>query len=357
MVNIGIYGNVNVGKSSLINFLTGQDVAIVSPIAGTTTDVVKRRFELPGFGAVTFFDTAGLDDTSELGDLRVEKTAETLEVIDLAIVVDDGTEDEGFWMIFNEVPYITVKKGDFGDRESIFEKIRKAIPRSSHDDGPFYGELLKSGQVVLLVCPIDSGAAEGRLILPQVQAIRAALDLDAIAVVVQVGELEKAMAKFNPDLVVTDSQVFDKVGIVVDQYNKTVGRDLPLTSFSIILAQLKGDTDTYIEGLKMLPKLKRGDKVLIIEYCSHHPSCDDIGHVKIPQLLNSYVGGELDYTYATGRNPLPDDLSQFATAIQCGGCMTNRRLILNRITKLRLAGVPVTNYGLLLRNLLTFKKS
>lgn len=357
MVNIGIYGNVNVGKSSLINFLTDQQVAIVSPIAGTTTDVVKRRFELPSFGAVTFFDTAGFDDTSELGYLRVKKTIETFEVIDLAIVVSDGSESEDFWMSFCDIPYIVVKKGNFGDREAIFDKVRNTIPRSCHDGASFYGDLLKSGEVVLLVCPIDNGAAEGRLILPQVQAIRAALDLGAIAVAVQVGELEDALVKFNPDLVVTDSQVFDKVSVLVYQYSSTTGRELPLTSFSIILAQLKGDTETYTKGLDILAALKRGDNILIVEYCSHHPSCDDIGHVKIPHLLNSYVGGELDYTYVTGKNPLPADLSQFSMVVQCGGCMTNRRQILNRITKFRLAGVPVTNYGLLLRNLLTFKKS
>lgn len=356
MVNIGIYGNVNAGKSTFVNYLFGQDVAIVSDIEGTTTDVVKRRFELPKVGAVTFFDTAGFDDTSELGELRLQKTLETLESIDLAIIIDDGKCDD-FLSYFSNIPYVVFKKGEFGNRESIFATIKSALPSSALVEAQFFGNLLQPGETVLLVCPIDNGAPSGRLILPQVQAIRAALDLHAHAIVVQKEELKEALERFSPSLIVTDSQIFDTVNELVCRYNQTKETKLNLTSFSILLADSKGDVEVYKKGLEILPKLGVGDRILIIEHCSHHASCDDIGRVKIPRLLNKYVGGDLEYTFVTGKDPLPENLKDFKFAIQCGGCMTVRRQILNRIAKLTQAGVAVTNYGLLLRNLLTLRKS
>lgn len=349
MINIGIYGKVNVGKSSLLNALTGQDIAIVSSVEGTTTDVVKRRFELPNIGPVTFFDTAGFEDRSELGEARISKTLETLEIVDLAIVIEDGSENENFMDLFWGIPSILLHKGSIPSVEEIFRLIREAISPEMMVEPKFYGNLLSAGEIVVLVCPIDNGAPVGRLILPQVQAIRAALDINAMAIVVQPSELKNALQKLNPTLVVTDSQVFDVVSQIVADFDE----NLKLTSFSILLASLKGDKASYDKGLTAVNNLKIGDRVLVIEHCSHHASCDDIGRVKIPKLLNSFVGGELKYTFINGVNGMPKDLSQFDFAVQCGGCMTVRRQIINRIVKLNQANVPVTNYGLLLKRLLT----
>lgn len=351
MIKIGIYGNVNVGKSSFLNYVVGQQVSIVSSIVGTTTDVVRRRFELPDVGNVMFLDTAGLNDVSALGPKRVRKTVETIEEVDLAIIIEDETAIDD--SLFSDVAVMKLKKRAFPDRQSLFLAIKNALAKGLFKEVQFYGGLLKSGQSVLLVCPIDHGAPQGRLILPQVQAIRAALDLGAKAIVVQVGELETTLSDFHVDLVVTDSQVFDKVTKIVNNHNPL----LKLTSFSILLADLKGDIEVYQKGLQKLNTLKSGDHILIIEYCSHRRSCDDIGHVKIPQLLNQYVQGECNYTFVTGRNPLPAELDKYALAIQCGGCMTNRLQIIRRIGKLTQAGIAITNYGLLLRALLTLPKS
>lgn len=350
-MNIGIYGLTNVGKSTLVNFLCGQNVSIVSSVEGTTTDPVRRRFEIFDYAPVTFIDTAGLDDNTELGHKRMQKTMETLEVIDLALFLTFDKDmmmdiERNFLMKLGDVPIIIIERKDYPEvAETIFDKIRKAVPAASLVEPDFYGGRVMGGDKVVLVCPIDSEAPSGRMILPQVQAIRAALDLGAVVIVVQPSELAGVMEQGDIRLVVTDSQVFDVV-------KKIVGDGVELTSFSILLADLKGDKVVYAEGLKKLGSLKKGDKVMVIENCSHQVSCEDIGRVKIPMLLDKFVGGALEYDFIVGRDGLPDELGRYAFAVQCGGCMTTRKHLQNRIRRLGCAGVAVTNYGLLLRTLL-----
>ncbi len=349
-MKIGIYGLTNVGKSTLVNFLCGQSVSIVSPQGGTTTDPVRRRFEILDYAPVTFIDTAGLDDRTELGAERIKKSYDTLEEINLAIILTfGGVSDPLEWDLIErlgDTPYIIVDRNGYPDSaDEVFALIREAVPAASLVEPDFYGGRLQRGDTVVLVCPIDSEAPSGRMILPQMQGVRGALDRGAMALVVQPSELEKAFSMCKPRLVVTDSQVFDIV-------KQTVGDLCEITSFSILLAQLKGDKALYEQGLEAVDRLGHGDRVLIIENCSHQVSCEDIGRVKIPRLLNKYIGGELEYTIISGRDSLPVDLSAFSFAVQCGGCMTSRAHIQNRLRRLSRCGVSVTNYGMLLNKLL-----
>lgn len=334
---IGIYGRMNVGKSTLMNQITGQQVAIVSPWAGTTTDPVRRTFEILDFAPVILIDTAGFDDTSKLGTQRVAKTMATLREVDLAILVTEVEPTEADKEFLSNVtsPALIVNNGD-----GIIDKIKEALPLHTLIEPPFFGHRLCSGESVILVCPIDSEAPSGRLILPQVQALRAALDLHAIAVIIQPSELAATLEKLRPKLIVTDSQAFGEVTPLVPP-------GVELTSFSILLSELKGDPGAYQTGLTVLPELKDGDRILLIEHCSHQSSCDDIARVKIPKLMSRKLGISLDIVVSKKIN----DPSAVRLIVQCGGCMTNRRAIMSNIGIAKKNGIPITNYGMLLRAL------
>jgi len=373
--HIGIFGRRNNGKSSLINALAGQDIAIVSDHAGTTTDPVKKSMEITGMGAVILIDTAGIDDIGELGQKRIHKTKEALKTVDLAILVitanSFGDFETDLIKDFNEyaIPYFILhNKSDLeliseslnnyivnnfnvpvinfssvkkDNTEEIIKTIRKLLPETAYRTQSLIGDLISYGDTVLLITPIDIEAPEGRLILPQVQVIRDVLDNDGIAVVCKEREVDTYISKMNPKpkLVVTDSQVFLKA-------DASVPKDIPLTSFSIILARQKGDFSNYIKGTPYLSKLKDGDRVLILESCTHHVSCDDIGRMKIPRWLTNYSGNKLEYDVVTGLNTLPRNIRDYAIVIQCGGCVITRKQVINRLKPAVDAGIPVTNYGM-----------
>lgn len=367
--HIGIYGRCNSGKSTLINLLTSQHSAIVSPEAGTTTDPVRRSMEILDFAPVVLIDTAGLDDMSSLGTVRRQKSVDTLAYIDLAIIVlgpsawGDVEDTLAESLNQSETPYIIVDngmgRGEFSatecadairidhlsedERNAVLEAIKAAIAEKSHITPSLLGPNIGSGDIVLMVCPIDSEAPSGRLILPQVQAIRDALDLRAIAVVVQPSEVAAVLTSgVRPKLVVTDSQVIDDV-------RRVVPAEIELTSFSILLARMKGDEDEYTRGLEALDTLKCGDRILIAENCTHQQSCEDIGRVKIPRWMTEYTSSELIFDFVSGRDPLPDDLSVYSLIVQCGGCMATRRTIQNRIRRAKSQHVPITNYGMIIK--------
>lgn len=371
--HIGIFGRRNIGKSSLINALSGQETAIVSDVAGTTTDTVKKSMEIEGVGAVVLIDTAGIDDVGELGEKRVAKTEEALKIIDLAIlVISDNIIEEPeldlirkfeeyntpWFAVHNKedlvtinnqttdfftsrtkdlIPFSTVAKTDL---KEIIQKIQKHIPESAYKIPSLIGDIIKYGDTVLLITPIDIEAPEGRLILPQVQVIRDILDNDGIAVVIKEREIDTYLAKMSPKpaLVVTDSQVFLKA-------DASIPKDIPLTSFSIILARQKGDFNNYIKGTPHIDQLKDGDKVLILESCSHHVSCDDIGRIKIPRWLTNFTGKKLEFSFVTGLDKLPN-IHDYSMVIQCGGCMVTRKQLLNRLKPAIDAGIPISNYGM-----------
>ena len=373
--HIGIYGRRNSGKSSLINALAGQDIAIVSDHAGTTTDPVKKSFEITGFGPVVLVDTAGIDDTGELGSKRIDRTLRTLDVIDLAILVIEGNEwgeyESTLTRLFSEkdLPYITVhsksdlvrpsdeilkkieaitgnkplefSSADKRNYESLIDAIRSAIPEHSYSRPALLGDLIKYGDIVILITPIDVEAPEGRLILPQVQAIRDILDNDAVAIVLKEREVDSFLKKtgIKPALAITDSQVFVKA-------DAAIPREVPLTSFSIMLARFKGDFENYLKGTPKISDLKDGDKVLILESCSHHVSCDDIGRVKIPRWLSSFTGRKLTFDVVAGLDPFPAPITDYSLVVQCGGCMLTRKQLHNRLQPAIKAGIPVTNYGM-----------
>jgi [FeFe] hydrogenase H-cluster maturation GTPase HydF len=372
--HIGIFGRRNNGKSTLINFLAGQDIAIVSDVAGTTTDPVKKSFEITGFGPVVLIDTAGIDDTGELGEKRILKTNQAIKTIDLAILVITRNTFGSFELDLIEkfkkqdVPYITIhNKEDLenlnsntcrhlleagskdilnfnsinGSIEPIVKSIKKSIPESAYTSPSLLGDLISYGDIVLLITPIDIEAPEGRLILPQVQAIRDILDNDAICIVLKEREVDAFLRKTNikPKLVVTDSQVFLKAGA-------SIPSDIALTSFSIMLAHFKGNFNAYLQGTPKISDLKDGDKVLLLESCSHHTSCDDIGRVKIPRWISNYSGKQLEFVTIAGLDEIPGQISDYALLIQCGGCMITPKQLGNRLQPAIDAGIPVTNYGM-----------
>ncbi|HLN55616.1 MAG TPA: [FeFe] hydrogenase H-cluster maturation GTPase HydF [Bacteroidales bacterium] len=373
--HIGIYGRRNNGKSSLINCLAGQDIAIVSELAGTTTDPVKKSFEITGFGPVILVDTAGIDDSGDIGNKRVEKTIRTLDTIDLALLViannSWGSFEDNLVKSFNEkdVPFIVIhNKSDIekpetqflnrilsltgtqpvefscADRrnyEELISLIRTSIPEHSYKFSSLLGDLISYGDIVLLITPIDVEAPAGRLILPQVQAIRDIIDNDAVAIVLKEREVDSFLKKtgIKPALAITDSQVFTKA-------DASVPSDVPLTSFSIMLARFKGNFEKYLEGTPHISHLKDGDRVLLLESCSHHVSCDDIGRVKIPRWITNYTGKKLQYEVVAGLDILPRPITEYSLVIQCGGCMITRKQLHNRIEQAIQAGVPVTNYGM-----------
>ena len=357
--HIGIYGRTNAGKSTLINKLTGQNTAIVSEQAGTTTDPVKKSIEIFGIGPVVLIDTAGIDDTSDLGKQRVEKTYQTLKEIDGAIlVVADNQFGEPEVQIIEkfkafDIPFIIVNnlfdgalKADAinlnvlkDDPQPIVEALKQAVPESAYKKTSMLGGLVKPNDVVVLVTPIDAEAPEGRLILPQVMAIRNALDNDCICVVLKETNLQQYFDTMpHPNLVVTDSQAFAMV-------SKIVPSDVRLTSFSILLARLRGDFENYLKGTPHLAELKDGDKILMLESCTHEISCGDIGRVKLPNLIRKFTGKNIQFDYVAGLAPI-NNIGQYAMAIQCGGCVATRKQLLNRTNLAVQAGIPISNYGM-----------
>ena len=364
-LQIGVFGKTNVGKSSFLNRVTNQEISIVSDVAGTTTDVVEKSMELLPVGPVTFLDTAGLDDESELGEKRVEKTMKVINRIDVAIIVCDfnGIDDYEKELIkkFEElkIPYLIVenkcdiKKVELSGYDNVLytsvkddealvfkfkEALVKLLPEDFVNSPKIAGDLVPPQSTVILVIPIDKEAPKGRIILPQVQTIRDLLDSNCMPYVVKETDLKQAIEnlKTPPALVITDSQAFKKVSEIVPQ-------DIPLTSFSILFARLKGDLDEFTKGAEAIENLKDGDMVLILESCTHHAIEDDIGRVKIPNLLRKRTGKNLViHNYAGHDFP---DVKDYKLIIHCGACMTNRREVLSRILIANKSGVPITNYG------------
>jgi len=375
-LHIAIFGKRNVGKSSLINAITNQDIALVSSLAGTTTDPVYKAMELLPIGPVVIIDTAGLDDDGEIGELRIKKTREVMDKTDLALLVIDGNEkDLKFEKIWYEdlknrkIPVVGVINKidekrlslDKIQNESIkkvididfvnvsaknrinIDELKKAIMDAAPEDfekNTIVGDIVKPKAIVLVVAPQDIQAPKGRLILPQVQIIRDLLDNDVMALVVKDSELSDILAalKVKPDLVITDSQVFKKV-------NSIIPKDVPLTSFSILMARYKGDLNTLVKGARAIDTLKPGDKVLIAEACTHHPLEGDIGREKLPKWLNDKVGGKLDITVCAGSS-FPEDLSEYKLIVHCGACMFNRQQLMSRIKKANIVDLPITNFGI-----------
>lgn len=373
--HIGIYGRRNYGKSSFINCITGQNIAIVSDIAGTTTDPVKKSYEVTGFGPVILIDTAGLDDVGEMGQKRIKKTLETLSVIDLAIlIITENTFDTfeenlirefqkfdiPYIVIYNKIDLYTpdkefVKKVEhliqqslylFSTKEpqhlnQIIKAIKQAIPESAYRMPALVGDLIKQGDIVLLITPIDVEAPEGRLILPQVQVIRDVLDNDAVCIILKEREVDAFLrnTKIKPALAITDSQLFLKAASIIPE-------DIPLTGFSILLAHYKGHFQEYLKGTPKINDLKNGDRILLLESCSHHVSCDDIGCIKIPRWISQFTGKNLNYDVVAGLSTLERPITDYALVIQCGGCMITRKQLINRLKPAIEAGIPITNYGM-----------
>ena len=366
-VHIGFFGRRNAGKSSVVNAVTGQDLAVVSDYKGTTTDPVSKAMELLPLGPVMIIDTPGFDDEGELGQLRVKKTRQVLNKTDIAVLVVDATEglkecDNELIELFKakEISYIIVyNKSDLLENipadteneiyvsalrgEKIFElKERIAKLKQTQTDKRIIADKLQRGDFVVLVVPIDSAAPKGRLILPQQQTIRDILDANAVSIVVKETELAETLASLGkkPAMVITDSQVFKTVAPIVPA-------DIPLTSFSILMARYKGLIDAAVPGAAAVENLKDGDTVLIAEGCTHHRQCDDIGSVKIPNWLRKYTGKDITIKTVSGTE-FPDDLSPYAMVIHCGGCMLNEREVRYRTKCAVDQNVPITNYGTLI---------
>lgn len=366
-IHIGFFGMCNSGKSSLINRITSQQVSLVSDISGTTTDPVKKAMELLPLGPVVFIDTPGFDDTGALGSLRVKRTKETLDLCDASVLVtenDSLNRDETELLDLikkRNTPYFIVRnKTDLGipdpdsnkdsdmfrvsaltgdGIEELKEKIASSLSGSVKQIR-YIADLIDPGDTVVLVIPIDTSAPKGRLILPQQLALRDILDADAVSVVTGVERLPETLDKLKrkPALVITDSQVFSRV-------MKLVPEDIPLTSFSILMARYKGFLDTALKGAMAIDNLKDGASVLISEGCTHHRQCGDIGTVKLPAWLNKYTGKKLNFSYTQGHG-FPDDISSYDLIIHCGGCMLNDAEMHNRMDKAVNARIPFTNYGI-----------
>lgn len=377
--HIAVFGRTNVGKSSVINALTGQEIAVVSPVRGTTTDPVYKAMELLPLGPVVLIDTAGLDDEGTLGELRKQKTRELIHRADLALLVIDALAgvDDFYRELLGElrqrnIPVVgvlnkvdTLLDADTGvaldevkaqlglpecvafsalDGRGVPELKRAIVAALPHEEERFrlVGDLVAPGDLVVLVVPIDKAAPKGRLILPQQQTIRDLLESDAIAVVTKEHELRATLERLGkkPRLVITDSQVFLKVAA-------DTPRDVPLTSFSILFARHKGDLNELVRGARAIDRLKDGDRVLIAEACTHHQQSDDIGTVKIPRWLRQATGKQLQIEQVSGYS-YPPDLARYALIVHCGACMLNRRAMLHRLGEAEAAGVPIVNYGVLI---------
>jgi len=369
-IHIAFIGKRNVGKSSLVNKFIGQDLAIVSETPGTTTDPVKKAMELLPFGPVVLIDTAGIDDEGELGEKKIDKTIKVISESDFAILVLEPQQNLSEYekrlieQLRNlELPFLAViNKSELGINYELIEelnsyridfhtvscfindgiyelkeKVVKLLP--TEDESTLVGDLIKQHDIIVLVVPIDLGAPKGRLIMPQVQAIRESLDEDAIVVVVKDKELRAALSKFadKPKLVVTDSQAIMRVAADVPD-------DIPLTTFSILMARYKGDLPEYVRGLKRIEELQNGDKVLIAEACSHHAQEDDIGKVKIPRWLRLHTKKNLEIDVVNGHD-FPSNLTDYKLIVHCGGCMLTRRAMQMRIKQAKIVGIPIVNYG------------
>lgn len=374
-LHIGIFGRRNAGKSSILNALTRQDVSIVSARAGTTTDPVEKPMELLPVGPVLFIDTAGIDDTGDLGEKRVERTLQVLERTDLGLIVSPAGEWGDFEhailgelkkrnmpviAVFNKIDLALPERSVLSELEAkgvawaktaatenrgiidLINAIVGAAPPEFLNMASIAGDLVPAGRFAVLVAPIDKEAPKGRLILPQAQTIRDLLDHDACCVVVQENRLKQAIAQLRtePALVITDSQAFASVA-------RDTPDHIPLTSFSILFARFKGDLDEFVSGALAIRTLKPGDRVLVAEACAHHPIADDIGRVKIPNWIRRYVDADLEFTHVQGHD-FPgtcDELGRYGLVVHCGSCTLNRKEVLSRIMRCRAAGVPITNYG------------
>ena len=337
-VQITVFGPANSGKSTLVNALCGQEVSLVSPIPGTTTDPVRKAIELPyGIGPAVIVDTAGLDDTSLLGAERIRRTQQVIDTTDIAIVLGAGhPATQALLEQLEDIPAVNFTQGESID--GLLQKIATALP--AEREHFLTGSLVSEGSVVVLVMPQDSEAPKGRLILPQVQVLRELLDRGCIPVCCTPEKLPEALKSVKPDLVITDSQAFEKV-------SSALPSTTPLTSFSILLAAAKGDIKVFAEGANT--RLQPGARVLIAEACTHVPNTEDIGRVRIPALLRNRVPG-LQVDVAAG-NDFPEDLSPYSLIIHCGACVASERLVRARIKKALRAGVPITNYGMALARL------
>ena len=374
-LHIGIFGKMNAGKSSFLNRITNQEVSIVSNIAGTTTDVVEKSMELLPAGPVTFLDTAGIDDSTELGTERIKKTMSILNRTDIAVLICDyngiDTFEENLIEKFKElnIPYcIIINKTDIKPVSGeMLEKIKKftdnilvasilkdenfvfnfkktlvkLLPEDFINSPEIITDLVPPKSTVILVIPIDKEAPKGRIILPQVRTLRELLDNNCICIAVKESELKQALEnlKTAPSLVITDSQAFKQVAQIVPQ-------EIPLTSFSILFARLKGDLKVFLNGVKTIDNLKDGDRVLILESCTHHPIEDDIGRVKIPNLIKQKTGKNILFDNISGHD-FPD-ISNYKLIIHCGACMTNRKEVLSRILIANNMNIPITNYGIVI---------
>jgi [FeFe] hydrogenase H-cluster maturation GTPase HydF len=373
--HIGIYGRRNVGKSSFINALTGVEAAIVSEIAGTTTDPVKKSIEIFGIGPAILIDTAGIDDSGELGEKRIEKTLASITHIDAAILLISnntfGAFEHQLIKEFDhyEIDYLIVHNKE--DLEELSEEtsmqiksftsapvevcsalkskniaevialLKITIPQTSYQKSTLLGDIIRKNDIVMLITPIDSEAPDGRMILPQAMAIRDVLDNHAVSIVLKETEVETFFKKTNlkPDLVITDSQAFKFVA-------KIIPREIPLTGFSVIYAHMRGPFEAYINGVKKLSSLENGDRILILESCTHQVSCEDIGRFKIPDWIRKYSGKELEFDVAAGLSEIKKPITAYQLVIQCGGCMITKKQLINRLKPALDAHIPVTNYGL-----------
>ena len=375
-VSIAIFGRRNVGKSSLINLLIGQNIAIVSDIPGTTTDPVRKRTEISEIGIVSLIDTAGIDDVGEIGSKRVGKSLEILKQTDFAILLISNNLFESFEVdLINQfdeysIPYLLIhNKNDLvplqsntiehirkiyqneviefstlneAKKDYLIKAIKELIEQNREKQIGIFDNLVKPNDLVLLITPIDESAPKGRLILPQNQSIRKLLDESCITVVIKDNELDAFLSLgIEPHLVVTDSKVFDYVADRLPPH-------ISLTDFSILFARQKGDFEKYIAGTHYLSQLKDNDQILILESCTHHSSCDDIGRVKIPSLLRKLSGKELKFDIISGLSELPKNVSKYNLVVQCGGCMVTRKQLLNRLKPFIEANIPITNYGMTL---------
>jgi small GTP-binding protein len=350
---IGFFGRRNVGKSTMITWLTGQQIAIVSDTAGTTTDPVRKSMEIGGIGPVVLIDTAGIDDEGELGALRVEKSMAALAEVDLALLLyTEGSYDEPEkkverWCTEHGTPLLKVlTKAAPIDKDLLIAQIKEALPESAYRGRSLLGDIIHQGDTVVLVTPIDSSAPEGRMILPQVQVLRDLMDIHAQAFFCQPDELPSTLSalKEPPALVVTDSQAFKQVASVVPE-------EVPLTSFSVVLARQKGLFTEYLEGTRKIGDLKDGDRVLLLESCTHNVTCEDIGRVKLPAALKKATGKELEFDILAGGDTIPHSSflnHHYKLVIQCGGCVITAQQVKSRLLPALEAGVPVSNYGLAL---------